>query len=145
MRDIGEIQALYLETDSALAAGEAAATSGNDRLFWQLKRLINDSAYFLLAFAQFEDAVRTRVQELVSARRKAPWHTRSPWDVIDTDRLALMDHIALLFEKGNSEYNEIDIYYRERNRIAHGNWPKGSILVPSVVHRLAQLESKFPK
>jgi hypothetical protein len=145
MRDIGEIQALYLETDGILAAGESAAATDSDRLTWQLKRLINDSAYFLLAFAQFEDAVRLRTKELMLARRSGAWPTSSPWDVIDHERLAFMDHAALLFEKGNSEYNEIGEYYRERNRIAHGDWPRGSILVPSVVKRLALLEAQFPK
>jgi hypothetical protein len=145
MRDISEIQALYIEIDAPLAAREAAAATEAERLAWQIKRMINDSAYFLLAFAQFEDAVRTRVKELVADRRDKPWTLRSPWDVIDPERLDFMDSVALLFEKGNRDYNAIRDYYRERNRIAHGQWPKETILVPEVVKSLAEMEARFPR
>ena len=144
MRDIGEIQALYIRTDAPLAAGEASATTEQDRVAWQIRRMINDSAYFLLAFAQFEDAVRTRVKDIVVDRLKKPWAQRSPWDVIDPERLDFMGCIALMFEKGNRDYNAIGEYYRDRNRIAHGHWPKESILVPEVLKRLAEMETRFP-
>ncbi len=145
MRDIAYIEDAYLVADGELAARERSAGSVSERTDWQLKRMINDSAYFLLAFAQFEDAAKARVAQISARRRQAPsWDNRTPWDVLDTERLSLMDVVALLFQKGMSDYNEIGRYKDDRDLIAHGDWPSQSIFVPRLIQRLGQLEAQFP-
>jgi hypothetical protein len=143
MRDIGEIKALYVETDARLAELEAAAPTEDQKLALQIKRMINDSAYFLLAFGQFEEAVRTRASEIVVDRMRKPAGERSPWDVIDVDRHDFMGCVALVCEKGHRDYTTIGEYYRERNRIAHGDWPRETILVPEVLKTLAEMAARF--
>lgn len=145
MRDIGVVQDAYLAVDAEIARLEKAASSESDRLQFQLLRYVNDSTYYVSVFAQFEIAVRDKIDTIVSnQRRLGTWPARAPWDVLNHDRLQFMDLVALIFQKGHSEYTEIKGYYDERNTVAHGNWLKQPAFIPGFISRLIQLENLFP-
>jgi hypothetical protein len=146
MRDIDYVESAYFAADADMALQEINSTSQVDQEHWQLVRYVNDSTYYVSVFAQFEHAVRARVSNLIPNRRTSgSWPDRAAWDVLKSDNLPFMEQVALLFEKGKEEYNEIYEFYKERNTVAHGDFLKTSVFVPGFIKRLVQLEQSFPK
>ena len=92
-----------------------------DRRRWGAIRLVNDQAYFVVLFAQFEDQVNARVKRLVQRRSAAPrWTSRRLWDTVNPERMPFMNRVALLTDKGGADYQRIRELYELRCRIAHG-------------------------
>lgn len=105
--------AAFRRTEVAFARGEPAATL----------RRINDCAYFVLLFAQFEDEVNRLCERLVRERQEAGgWDERRAWHIIDAGRiqsLPFLSRIALLTEKGGTRFNRVRELYAIRNEIMH--------------------------
>lgn len=91
---------------------------------FQNRRALNDMAYFLFLFTRFEDRVNLRATQLIAKKKTTIWSQKRAWEILDknhkAERLFFMDKVALLTEKGNQDYNLINSYYDQRNRIAHG-------------------------
>jgi hypothetical protein len=60
--------------------------------------------------------------KLVTKKKSsAKWKSRRLWDSVDVDRLTFMRKVALLTDKGQPIYAQVDAYYDVRCKIAHGD------------------------
>jgi len=138
----------FIESDSHISDRESRArTPGNKNRWGEIKDL-NDQAYFMMIFAQFEDRINEYVKELVEKKNLASsWWKKRPWTIIEIDRLSFMQKVALLTPKGGKEYNRVhELYYNLRNRIAHGSDPDpkvGPINVLAKYDELRELTKKL--
>lgn len=55
------------------------------------------------------------------------------------DSLHFMNRVALLVPKGQSDYNLIDSYYKQRNKIGHGGTFTITINIPTVIADMKRL------
>jgi hypothetical protein len=155
MRDLAAIAALYREIDATLEdqrskaefAGDAARANRIAR-----KQAINDQAYFVLCWGQFETAVDRKCREAIKRRRGTPdWTRRRGWDLYNPDDkrlsgLSFEDRVALLVDRDGgkgSAWAQIMQYYALRNEIAHGSLSSTPIDVLLVVQRLFQLQGQL--
>lgn len=122
----------HSEADGYLARRESDARSPSGKSKWADRRMYNDHAYFVMLFAQLENLVNRRCEALFNRKKDAPeWKTRRLWDSIDSDRLSFLQKVAMLCEKGKSDYQQVQKYYKIRCDIAHGDSAKvGPIVLP---------------
>jgi len=119
---------------------------------YQKRRKINDQAYFLFMFTRLEDRIREESAKLIRREKGSisSWKQRAPWDILDSQlekRKKTQFHqglnfktcLALLTEKGASDFNLVLCYYEERNSIAHGGNFTKPISVPTVASELKRL------
>ena len=149
MKDIERVHALYLKIDSLLAAEEsniASTTFVRDK--WSQARNANEQAHFALLFAQFEDVVNTFCKVLVHKKgSSARWTLRRSWEIIeikDITRVSFLNRVALLCEKGDTDYNTVSKYYRLRCSIDHGEVVP-SIMVTTVKDDLMAIAKRMKK
>ena len=129
MNIIEELEKIYNEIDLDYSNKEFEARSkGYHRKeeSYQNIRSINDHAYFLLAFTRLEDRIKTIARDLIREKVSSltSWSHKRVWIIIkkreDNDNLYFLEYVELLTEKGNSDYNVIQSYYKDRNDVAHG-------------------------
>jgi len=138
----------YIESDGRIAEKRFGALTPGSQDKWNKIKDLNDQAYFMMIFAQFEDRINEYVKDLVEKKNLASsWRKKRAWTIIDADRLSFMQKVALLTPKGASEYNRIHhLYYDVRNRIAHGSDPDpkvGQINVLAKYDELRLLSKKL--
>ena len=152
MQFFNELFTTYQRIDNELAQKEAQANIADDsREADTLKRQrrLNEQAYFLLLFAQFESHINTKCSELIQRERDlATWEQNRAWSILphrtrDIERIAFMDRVALLTPKGHSEYNSINSYYSQRCDLAHGNLFDTDTLIPVIAAELQELAGKL--
>lgn len=129
MNIIEELENIYNEIDQEYSNKEFEARSKNynrKEEHYQNLRIINDHAYFLLAFTRLEDRIKTIASVLISKKINTlkSWSHRRVWGIIkkrsDNDNLHFLEFVELLTEKGHTDYNLIKEYYEDRNNVAHG-------------------------
>lgn len=114
----------HSEANGQLDRKERGARSADGKAKWAQRRMVNDHAYFVMLFAQLESLVDERCDKLVAGKKAGRhWKARRLWDSIDLDRLAFMQRVALLCEKGQAVYGKVRRYYGIRCEIAHGDSP----------------------
>lgn len=124
---------------------EARAKSWSKKeQLYQRKRELNDQAYFLFMFSRLEDHIRTQSTALIRKKQKSiqSWRQRAVWDILpssSSDNFPFKKRVALLTEKGNSDYELVSDYYKERNSIAHGGTFTRPISMPTVTTQLKRL------
>lgn len=117
----------YQEAGSALLRRFSKARTPAGRLRWERRRELNNQAYFVMLFAQFENEVEQRCIRLVRSKLAlANWAARRPWEILEISgagelRLPFMKQVALLFEKSSPDYAQVYGFYKTRCLIAHGN------------------------
>lgn len=148
MKDIRSVYDAYVEADSFLSAKESASRTQVRRNRWADRRDRNDHAYFALLFAQFEDVVNTLCRQVVTKKKSSVnWGTRRAWDIVNTgdlDRVPFMNRVALLVEKGQTEFNLVNAYYRTRCEIDHGQ-TVSSISVVTAKSDLLRIASRMKR
>lgn len=93
---------------------------------YQKIRSINDHSYFLLAFTRLEDRIKTIARDLINIKVEtlSTWSQKRVWNILkkreNNDNLHFLEYVELLTEKGQTDYNLIQAYYRDRNDVAHG-------------------------
>ena len=106
---------------------------------------INDQAYFLFMFTRLEDHIRQQSATLIKRKKKSisSWKQKAAWEILPSDPtaddLSFKKRLALLTEKGGSDYNLVSQYYEERNSIAHGGDFISKINMPNVIYELKRL------
>lgn len=129
MNIIEELEKIYNEIDLDYSNKEFEARSkGYNRKeeSYQNIRSINDHAYFLLAFTRLEDRIKAIARDLIKEKVSSltSWSHKRVWIIIkkreDNDNLYFLEYVELLTEKGKSDYNLIQSYYKDRNDVAHG-------------------------
>jgi hypothetical protein len=70
------------------------------------------------------------------------WRQRAAWDILPStsrEDYPFKKRLALLTEKGATDYNLVSEYYQERNAIAHGGTFTRPISMPTVISELKRL------
>ncbi len=148
MNIFGELSKLYDEIDTLYAAKEFDARArgfARKEAEWRRKRELNDHAYFLFMFTRLEDRIREQSSKLIDRKQTAlrNWKARSVWDILpkekDSAGIHFRNRVALLTEKGSTDYNLIMAYYKLRNTIAHGGDFITPISIPYVLNDMERL------
>lgn len=142
-----ELEAQYEEIDNQYSSAEfEARTKGwsKKEQQYQKKRKLNDQAYFLFMFSRLEDHIKIQSASLITKKQTSiqSWRQRAAWDIIPSISrrdYPLINRLALLTEKGGTDYNLVLDYYKERNAIAHGGSFTRSISMPTVITELKRL------
>lgn len=142
-----EIYAAYQVIDAQLLRLESEAEARRDE--WLKARRLNDLAYFLMLFAQFEQFINQQAKALVKQKKGQKGHERA-WDIIDTkgfeDRYPFGHKVALLLGSDSHLTQEINDYYRVRCEIAHGGLPGiGLTNITDFAERIQELAHKMGK
>lgn len=66
MRDFARIHRAWLESDAQFVDRRGRARSPASRANWDRQQQLNDYAYFILLFAQFEDRVNELALRLIT-------------------------------------------------------------------------------
>lgn len=83
---------------------------------------ITANAYFFMLFARFEHLVTEMALAQAAAGRQAPvFSDRRVWAVLDVKKMDFLRRLALLTDKGSSDYATVKELYEDRNAIAHGS------------------------
>jgi hypothetical protein len=148
MIEYQNIYEAYLEANGILLERETRARKPASIARWNKKRQLNDQAYFIMLFAQLEDKINRLCVSLITKKKGlAKWGMRRSWDVIehaDIDRFPFKKRVALLVEKGTTDYNDIKDYYDIRNDIAHGNVSAvGTIIITTVAAHIKEISSRL--
>lgn len=140
MRAFSRIAKAHATLDAYLAFHEATARGRTERDMWAHTREINDHAFFVLLFAQFEQAVESKYSRLVDRKKRLrSWKLRAVWEEIDAERISFMQKVAVLAAKGGRVYNDIHYLYSVRCDIAHGKRHVGPIALSVEIGKLRSL------
>ncbi len=96
------------------------------REFVEQSRVINDQAYFVLAWGQLEAEVDEACRDVIlSGQSQQLWSLRRVWSLYDPDDqkrsgLSFKNRLSLVLEAGSGPWTVTMKHYRMRNRIAHG-------------------------
>jgi hypothetical protein len=125
MSIVVEIEKQYLDIERYYSSKEFeafAASNAAEESYWLNRREMNTHAYFLFLFTRLEDHIKTESSKLISSKILASvdWKERAVWDICNDGELSLKKKLALLTEKGRTDYNTIVEYYQIRNDIGHG-------------------------
>lgn len=142
MNIFDELSSLYQEIDDYFSSKEFEARSKahhRKELKWRRKRELNDHAYFLFIFTRLEDRIREESSKLIDNRQRnlSNWKQRRAWEILpknkESSKIHFKQRVALLTEKGQSNYNRISEYYFLRNQIGHGGNFTTPVSIPNVV------------
>ena len=152
MRDLRAIVAAYEQLDTHLEGRRSAATTregGRDRIA-QMQR-INDQAYFVLAWGQFESSVEDACRDAIrSGQAQRDWKSSRAWSLYNPDDrrlsgLRFEDRLALVLEKGGENWRRAMRHYNLRNQIAHGTLRSERIEVTTVVREFYLIQSSLAR
>ena len=152
MRDLQAIVAAYEQLDTHLEGVRSAAdtdTGSRDRI--AQRQRINDQAYFVLAWGQFESSVEDACREAIRrGQAQRDWRSSRVWSLYNPeDRrlsgLRFEDRLALVLEKGSENWRRAMQHYNVRNQIAHGTLRSERIDVTAVVQEFYLMHSALTR
>lgn len=125
--------------DSAVDASNASVLEHLDHILE-----VNNNAYAFLVLARFESAVKDLTKQCILLMRSQPDGVAArPWGVINHESLFFLNHVALLTDKGGSDYREVQELYKDRNAIAHGKFAETKPNVPAIAAKLSGILSRL--
>lgn len=147
MNIFDQLEAQYNEIDKQYSLIEFKAVCRNwikKEQKYQRKREINDQAYFVFMFSRLEDRIREESSNLITRKKStiSSWKQKAPWEILPNQpyaELHFKKRLALLTEKGATDFNLVSYYYKERNSIAHGGSFTSPISMPTVIADLKRL------
>lgn len=105
---------------------------------------ITANAYFFMVFARFESSVKDLTkQRIQQMRQRADEQDARAWGVISHEALFFLNHVALLTDKGGSDYRDIQELYKDRNAIAHGKFAETKPNVPVIAAKLSGILARL--
>lgn len=156
MRRFDDVMFAYITADNGFATEiEREREVGRIEIAAELESLrrLNDQAYFVLVVAEFEQHVSDLAQRRIKDGLNGRDGDRRAWSVLwqridqDIAKLPFLDRVALLMDKGRSEWAELKELYRARSEIAHGRALSTVVDVSSAartVERIASLLEDTP-
>lgn len=123
MTVFADIEEAHRATDADLRErlGMAITLDAADMERIQRTIELNDNAYFFMLIARFEAAVKDLTKQRIQVMRALPDAAMArAWGVLSHESLFFLNHVALLTDKGGSDYRDIQELYKDRNAIAHG-------------------------
>jgi hypothetical protein len=147
MNILDKLEEQYQEIDDYFSKLEfEARTRGWNRKVEKYKnrRKTNDQAYFLFIFTRLEDKIREESAKLIQRKKRSisSWRQRAAWDLLPSQpsaNLRFQSRLALLREKGGSDFNLVVEYYKERNSIAHGGEFIKPINMPTEIAKMKRI------
>jgi len=145
MTSLQQIVSLYEEMDARFnAERDAAMATADEDAVQRIERhqLLNDQAYFVLCWGQFETEIDEACRAAIRKRRESKsWEERRGFDFYNPDDKRLSGltfdrRVVIVLDRlggPGSQYARMMSYYEMRNRIAHGNLAATRILVSAVV------------
>lgn len=107
------------------------------------KRAVNDQAYFIFMFSRLENKINQAVEKKIAKVKSSrlSWKLMAPWENLPNkvEDITFKNRVALLFERGKSDYTILLDYYKERNSIAHGGGFQKPISMPAAIKDLEKL------
>ncbi len=152
MRDLRAIVAAYEQLDTHLEELRGAADANEevrDRI--AQRQRINDHAYFVLAWGQFESSVEDSCREAIRrGQAQRDWKSSRACSLYDPDDrrlsgLRFEDRLALVLEKGSEFWKRAIQHYNVRNQVAHGTLRSERIDVSSVVQEFYLIQSSLTR
>ena len=152
MKELPLIEATYIKLANLLDAEfESARTQSDMSATTRIQRqqLVNDSAYFVLAWGQLEAKINDECAKAIARRKSSPsWDIRRAWDAHNENdlRLRFEDRLALLLDRTNvvsDAYRRTVKLYGQRNLVAHGKSLATGIDVPTIIGELYQIASEL--
>ncbi len=142
-----KLETLFNEIDNRYSSIEFEARTkcwSKKEQQYQSKRELNDQAYFLFMFSRLEDRIRIQSTALIIKKQASiqSWRQRAAWDILPSssnENYPFKKRLALVTQKGASDYNLVSDYYKERNSIAHGGSFTRPISMPTVINQLKRL------
>lgn len=147
-----DLKTLYDEVDRFLAIQEFNAHAAGritEEKDWARKRELNDHAYFLFMFTKFEEKIREYSSKLILKKQSSltSWNHSRVWDLLpkdkDSTKITLKNRLALLLDKGSSDYQKVNDYYEQRNCIAHGGSATKTVAIPTAVSDFIAISKKI--
>ncbi|NQV18003.1 MAG: hypothetical protein HQ534_05610 [Armatimonadetes bacterium] len=156
MNIFDELRTIYSEIDNTYATielQERARRHVRKEQQYQRKRELNDQAYFLFMFSRLEDRIKELSDNLIDFQHNnlTNWSYKRTWNILykrknqNSNSIYFMDRVALLTEMGETDYNLIERYYKQRNKIAHGQTFTIPINIPTVIVHMKHLYSDLKK
>lgn len=152
MRDLQEIVTAYEQLDThleGLRSADGTGGGGRDRI--AQRQRIDDQAYFVLAWGQFESSVEDACREAIRrGQAQRDWRSSRVWSLYNPDDrrmsgLRFEDRLALVLEKGSENWRRAMQHYNVRNQIAHGTLRSERIEVTTVVQEFYLIQSSFTR
>ena len=103
------------------------------------QQIINDQAYFVLAWGQLEVGIEKACRDAIRyAQLHEDWRYRRAWSLYKPDShqplgLSFKNRLTLVLEKDTDDWKTTIKYYKLRNQIAHGTLQSERINVSSVI------------
>ena len=113
------------------------------------KQQLNDQAYFVLAWGQFEaDIAETCRDTIRKAQQGDDWQARRAWDLYDPGgrrppRLTFENQLSLVLENNSDNWRQAMQFYRLRNQVAHGDLLSERIDVSSVIQQFQTIQASL--
>lgn len=127
MNIFDELAEIYFEADNKYTAIESLARAKGHfkkEAKYKRKKELNDQAYFLFMFTRLEDRLKKLSNKLIVDKytKLTNWNYKKTWDILYKRKknIPLLDRVALLTKIGQADYNLIVKYYKQRNKIGHG-------------------------
>lgn len=146
MHVLDELEEQYVYIDNEFAKKEFEAKKRGwmkKEVEYQKKRKLNDQAYFLFMFSRLEDRINQEAEKRIKKKKasKSSWRDKAPWENMPNDvkDIHFKSRLALLAQRGNTDFNLVFDYYKERNSIAHGGGFISTINMPVVTAEFIRL------
>ena len=149
MSDLLAIAALYEHVDNHfddLRDGLDGVGDEAGRELVEQEQRINDQAYFVLAWGQFEADVGHACESAIRhGQSHGDWRYRRPWSLYDPGnlRLSFKNRLRLVLDETSEEWRRTVEHYKVRNDIAHGTLLSQRIDVSSVIEEFRRIQSSL--
>lgn len=126
MQNLLRVKTSYEAVDDLIQREIGNAVTANDtttELAWAQRKDLNDYAFFVVLFAQFERIAKEKFRQARDTRTaNVDWRQRRGWDgpLFSSDRAPFPDQLAAVLDRQTDEYRRIMRYYEDRNHVAHG-------------------------
>ena len=154
MKSLQQIGAAYEEIDASLEARRSDALDAGDTIATQRieqKLLINDQAYFVLCWGQFEAEIEAACRAVIQRRQtNASWEMRRGFDFYSLgdkklSGLSFREKVAIILNRKEEAYAKEMTYYDMRNPIAHGRLRATRIDVSEVVADFYSIQAELAR
>ena len=109
---------------------------------------LNEQAYFVLAWGQFEAEVNDACRSVIRiGNSHEDWRQRRAWSLYDEEnpRLSFRKRLAFVLDQGSEEWTRTLELYQLRNQIAHGDLSHTGINLPTVIEDFRHVQASLAR
>jgi hypothetical protein len=150
MKALLELHGCYEDIDAYLdLQWKKLSANRDEQAKIERRQRINDQAYFVLLWGQFETEIDEVCRSAINKRSNNPdWSKRRAWDLYNPNDKRLSglnfeDRTSLILDKKSAEWKIAMKYYHLRNFVAHGGSHEARIDLANVVTDFYRVQSKL--